>query len=80
MESQLQQLNHKNNLIDMKNDHQDREIQMLKTLVFKILDKESNNDNAKIVTVAHENILNNERIMQKRPVRLLPSYVKYFKQ
>jgi len=72
MESQLQQLDHKNSLIDMKNDHQDREIQLLKTLMSKILNKESNNTN--------EDILNNERMMQKRPARLLPSYLfKYFK-
>ena len=79
MESQLQQLGHKNSLIDLKNDHQDREIQLLKTLMSKILNKESSNN--AVVAAPNEDILNNERMMQKRPARLLPSYLfKYFKK
>ena len=78
MESQLQQLGHKNSLIDLKNDHQDGEIQLLKTLMSKILNKESSNN--AVVTAPNEDILDNERMMQKRPVRLLPPYLfKYFK-
>ena len=67
MELQIRHLNRKN---DLKNDHQDREIRMLKTLMTKIINKESN-INEVITTAARED---NELMMQKRPSRLLPQH------
>ena len=67
MELQIRHLNRKN---DLKNDHQDREIRMLKTLMTKIINKESNN-NEVITTAARED---DELMMQKRPSRLLPQH------
>jgi len=57
-------------LIDLKNDHQDSEIQMLKMLMTKIINKE-----VVLTAAANENMTNEPMTMQKRPARLLPSYL-----
>jgi len=71
MESQLQQLDHKNMLTDMKNAHQDSEIQMLKTLMTKIISKEGTNKEL-VTDPAREDNNDNRMKLRKRPASLLP--------
>lgn len=67
MELQIHQLNRKNVHFALKNDHQDREIRLLKTLMSKILDNENKDDEIK---VNHDVLM-----VQKRPARLLPLHL-----
>ncbi len=74
VEFQIHQLDRKNVLIDLRNDHQNREFQMLKTLMSKIINKESSNNN-EVPTAADHQDIHNELVMQKRPSRLLPLHL-----
>jgi len=72
MELKIQQLGHKNMLTDLKNAHQDSEIQMLKMLMTKIISKEGTNKELVTDPAAREDNNDNRLKLRKRPASLLP--------